>query len=219
MASRRQFWPAFSRSTESACDSRTRSSRHSCTGTPRSPSGERFTGYSLRSSPTRKNTPCISLAAPLTQTSRSPRHSRRRLTRRRGQRGVAQGQRAEPLGERDLPAVVQALAAQEHHLVVQEGLADPGHHFVAQRRAGVRAGDLGADLAGQPGESDVGGRGEGFGHDEMPFSSGNGDKNRVERAHRARFARAACGRREGQRVRQPELMTVRKSTWRRRVPR
>ena len=109
---------------------------------------------------------------------------------------MAQGQRAEPLGERDLPAVVQALAAQEHHLVVQEGLADPGHHLVAQRRAGVRAGDLGADLAGQPGDSDVGGRGEGFGHDETPFSSGNEDKNSVEHAHRARFARAECGRRE-----------------------
>jgi hypothetical protein len=90
---------------------------------------------------------------------------------------VAQGQRAEPLGERDLPAVVQALAAQEDHLVVQEGLADLGDRLVAQRRAGVRAGDLGTDLAGQPGDSDVRGRGEGFGHDETPFSSGDWDMN------------------------------------------
>jgi hypothetical protein len=73
------------------------------------------------------------------------------------------------LGERDLPAVVQALVAQEHDLVVEEGLADPGDHLVAQRRAGVGAGDLGADLAGQPGDCDVRGRGEGFGHDENAF--------------------------------------------------
>jgi hypothetical protein len=69
----------------------------------------------------------------------------------------------------DLPAVVKALAAQEHHLVIQEGLADLGDRLVAQRRAGVRAGDLGTDLAGQPGDSDVRGRGEGFGHEESAF--------------------------------------------------
>ena len=82
---------------------------------------------------------------------------------------MAQGQRAQPFGERDLPAVVQALAAQEHHLVVEEGLADLGDHLVAQRRAGVHAGDLGADVAGQPGDIDVRGRGQGFGHDGTPF--------------------------------------------------
>ena len=88
-----------------------------------------------------------------------------RLAGWRSQRRVAQGQRAQPFGEGDLPAVVQALAAQEHHLVLQEGLADLGDHLVAQRRTGVRAGDLGTDVACQLGGSDVRGRGEGFGHD------------------------------------------------------
>ena len=58
---------------------------------------------------------------------------------------MAQGQRAEPLGERDLPGVVQALVAQEDHLVVEERLADLRDLVVAERRAGVDAGDLGAD--------------------------------------------------------------------------
>ena len=62
-----------------------------------------------------------------------------------------------------------ALAAQEHHLVVQQGLADIGDHLIAERRAGIDAGDLGADVAGQPDDADVRGRGEGFGHDGTPF--------------------------------------------------
>jgi hypothetical protein len=78
-----------------------------------------------------------------------------RLAGRRGQRRVAQGQRAEPLGERDLTAVVQALTTQEHHLVVQQSLADLGDHFVGERSAGVRAADLGADVAGQRGDGEA----------------------------------------------------------------
>jgi hypothetical protein len=85
---------------------------------------------------------------------------------------VPEGERSQPLGERDLPAVVQVLPAQEDHLVVEQGLADPGDRVVARRHAGVDAGDLGADVAGQREHVDVRGRGEGFGHDGTPFSSG-----------------------------------------------
>jgi len=103
--------------------------------------------------------------------------------------------------------------------VVQEGLADPGDHLVAQRGAGVRAGDLGTDLAGQPGDSDVRGHGEGFWHDESAFRLGEPGREKDQSAYPGGFAGAGGGRPEGQRVRQPELMTVRKLTWRRRVPR
>jgi hypothetical protein len=53
---------------------------------------------------------------------------------------------------------------------------------------------------------------------KVPFSSWNWDVKKDQSAYPGGFAGA--GRRpEGQRVRQPELMIVRKSTWRRRVPR
>ena len=82
---------------------------------------------------------------------------------------MAQGQRAEPLGERDLPAVVQALAAQEDHLVVQEGLADVTDLLVGELVAEIDTADLGSDESGDPAGPDLrGASGAGFlgqGHD------------------------------------------------------
>jgi hypothetical protein len=54
---------------------------------------------------------------------------------------------------------------------------------------------------------------------KVPFSSWNWDVTKDQSAYPGGFAGAEGARPEGQRVRQPELMTVRKSTWRRRVPR
>jgi hypothetical protein len=69
---------------------------------------------------------------------------------------VAEGERAEPLGERHLAGVVQALIAQEDHLVLQQRPADLGDRVVAELGSGVHAGDLGADVAGQPADADLG---------------------------------------------------------------
>ena len=71
----------------------------------------------------------------------------------------------------------------------------------------------------QPGDGDVRGRGEGFGHDESAFQLVELGRGKDQSAYPGGFAGAWGERPEGQRVRQPELMTVRKSTWRRRVPR
>jgi hypothetical protein len=54
------------------------------------------------------------------------------LVRRRRQRRVAERERAEPLRERNLAGVVEALVPQEDHLVVQQGLADPGDRDVGE---------------------------------------------------------------------------------------
>jgi len=60
---------------------------------------------------------------------------------------MAERQRAEPLGEGYLPGVIEALVAQEDHLVVEQRVAYLGYGIVAEHIAGVDAGDLGADVA------------------------------------------------------------------------
>ena len=59
----------------------------------------------------------------------------------------AQGERAEALGERDLPCVAEILIAQKDHLVVKQRLPNLGDNVVAERVIGVDAADLGTDVA------------------------------------------------------------------------
>src|SRR5215475_1876856 len=77
---------------------------------------------------------------------------------------MAQRERAEALGERDLPGVVEALVAQEDHLVVEQRLAHLSDLIVAEGAAGVDAADLRTDVAGEPGHGNTGLAGDGVGH-------------------------------------------------------
>ena len=86
------------------------------------------------------------------------------LVGRRRQRRVAQRERAEALGERDLPGVVEALVAQEDHLVVEQRLAHLRDLVVAEGAAGVDAADLRTDVTGEPGHGNAGLAGDGVGH-------------------------------------------------------
>ena len=54
--------------------------------------------------------------------------------------------RAEPAGEGDMPGMVEALAAEEHHLPGQERVADGADLAVGERCGQVDADDFGADV-------------------------------------------------------------------------
>ena len=54
--------------------------------------------------------------------------------------------RAEPAGEGDMPGVVEALAAEEHHLPGQECIADGADLGVRERRGQIGAANFGADV-------------------------------------------------------------------------
>jgi hypothetical protein len=77
---------------------------------------------------------------------------------------VAQRERAEALGERHLPGVVEALVPQEDHFVVEQRLAHLRDLVVAEGAPGVDATDLSTDVAGEPGHGNAGLAGDGVGH-------------------------------------------------------
>ena len=54
--------------------------------------------------------------------------------------------RAEPAGEGDMPGVIEALAAEEHHLPGQERVANGADVGVRERCGQVDAADFGADV-------------------------------------------------------------------------
>src|SRR5208282_5966524 len=86
------------------------------------------------------------------------------LPGRGGQGGMPEREGAEPLRERYLRGVVEALVAQEDHLVLQQCLAYLGDGLVVRRRGGSDAGDDGPDLAGQRRDVNASGCSSGITH-------------------------------------------------------
>ncbi len=56
---------------------------------------------------------------------------------------------AEPAGQRHMPGVVEALAAEEHHLPAQYRRPDPGDRGVVEVAGQVHPGDVGPDVPGR----------------------------------------------------------------------
>ena len=104
-----------------------------------------------------------------------------RLVGRRLDRRVAERERPEPAGERDLALVVERLIAEEHDLVLEQCAPDVGHRLVVELAGEVDARELGADRAGERRDLEAArGRVRSFG---MP---------RLDRSGRPRATRGVC---------------------------
>ena len=75
--------------------------------------------------------------------------SRNGLVGRRLDRRVAERERAEPPGERDLALVVERLVAEEHHLVLEQRPPDAGNGLGVEIPGDVDARQLGSDRPGE----------------------------------------------------------------------